>query len=87
MYLKALENGSDADKVELNKWFLSKDGGQEKIDAVKLLFQRTKATESTQLLIEEYTQKGLDQLELLDIDNHFKDELKEFALSLMSRTV
>ena len=87
LYLRSLENALPADKTELLNWFLSKEGGQEKIEAVKLLFEKTNATNDTQVLIEEYTQKALLQLETLEIPYHFKEELKEFALSLMSRTV
>lgn len=87
LYLRSLENASPADKTELLNWFSSKEGGQEKIEAVKSLFEKTNATNDTQLLIEEYTQKALLQLETLEIPYHFKEELKEFALSLMSRTV
>ncbi|SFN80141.1 geranylgeranyl diphosphate synthase, type II [Paenimyroides ummariense] len=87
LYLRSLENASPADKTELLNWFSSKEGGQEKIEAVKSLFEKTNATSDTQRLIEEYTQKALLQLEALEIPFHFKEELKEFALSLMSRTV
>lgn len=87
LYLRSLENASPADKTELLNWFSSKEGGQEKIEAVKLLFEKTNATNDTQVLIEEYTQKALLQLETLEIPYHFKEELKEFALSLMSRKV
>jgi len=87
LYLKSLENALPADKTELLNWFESKEGGQEKIEAVKSLFEKTNATNDTQILIEEYTQKALLQLETLEIPLHFKEELKEFALSLMSRTV
>ncbi|RRA94916.1 polyprenyl synthetase family protein [Paenimyroides viscosum] len=87
LYLRSLENASETDKAELINWFASKEGGQEKIEAVKSLFQKTNATADTQLLIEKYTQKALLQLETLEIPIHFKEELKEFALSLMSRTV
>ncbi len=87
LYLKSLENATSDDKMELLNWFSSKEGGEEKIEAVKTLFQKTNATNDTQVLIEEYTQKALMQLEKLEIPLHFKEELKEFALSLMNRTV
>lgn len=87
LYLRSLENASPAEKTELLNWFSSKEGGQEKIEAVKTLFEKTNATNDTQILIEEYTQKALLQLEALEIPFHFKEELKEFALSLMNRTV
>lgn len=87
LYLKALENGTKEDKVALIGWFAGKEGGQEKIKAVKEIFERTNATEDTRNLIEEYTQRGLYSLESLDIPYHHKEELKEFALSLMQRTV
>ena len=82
-----MQNGTDADRDELSKWFETKDGGQEKITAVKEIFERTKATEDTRNLIEEYTDKGLACLENLEIATNYKEELKEFALSLMQRTV
>ena len=87
LYLKALENGTEAETEALQKWFASKEGGQEKIDAVKNLFESTNATEAMRNLIEEYTEKGLRCLETLDIPLQHKEELKDFALSLMQRTV
>jgi len=87
LYLKALQNGSPDDRSALIKWFATKEGGQEKIEAVKAIFERTNATNDTRDLIEEYTQKGLECLERLDIPYTHKEELKEFALSLMQRTV
>ena len=76
LYLRSLENASNTEKTELLNWFSSKEGGQEKIEAVKTLFQQTNATNDTQVLIEEYTQKALLQLETLEIPYHFKEELK-----------
>ncbi|WCM43065.1 polyprenyl synthetase family protein [Flavobacterium sp. CBA20B-1] len=87
LYLKALENGTDEQKEQLLKWFTDKEGSQEKIAAVKDLFEKTQATTDTQQLIETYTQKALLQLETLEIPEHFKKELKGFALALMSRKV
>lgn len=87
LYLKTLENASEEDKKELVKWYATKENSQEKINSVKQLFIKTNATGDMQLLIEEYTQKALQQLETLEIAYHFKEELKEFAVSLMSRTV
>lgn len=87
LYLNALENGTETDRAELKKWFETKEGGQEKIAAVKEIFERTKATENTRNLIEHYTDKGLACLELLEIAPNYKEELKDFALSLMQRTV
>lgn len=87
LYLKALENGTDEQKEQLLKWFTDKEGSQEKIAAVKNLFEKTQATTDTQQLIETYTQKALLQLETLEIPEHFKKELKEFALALMNRKV
>lgn len=87
LYLRALENASETDKANLLNWFTTKEGGREKIEAVKALFEKTNATTDTQQLIEEFTQKALLQLEILEVPNHFKEELKEFSLSLMNRTV
>ena len=82
-----MQNAELHDKAELLNHFSSKDGGQEKIDAVKEIFLKSNAAADTQHLIEEYTQKALFQLENLDIPLHYKEELREFAISLMNRTV
>lgn len=87
LYLRSLEKASDTDKEQLKKWFSTKEGSQEKIEVVKALFQKTDATSDMQQLIEKYTEKALMQLESLDIPMQYKDELKEFAVSLMNRTV
>ena len=87
LYLKALENANDEDKQQLIKLFATKDGGQDKINQVKAIFERSNATVEMRNLIEEYTEKGLKCLDFLDIDVKHKNELKDFALALMQRTV
>lgn len=88
LYLLALENANDEDKKSLKSWFsTTENNGIEKIKEVKIIFEKTKATKATQLQIEEYTNKALEILELLQIDENHKNELRTFALNLMNRSV
>lgn len=87
LYLRALEKASNEDKELLIKWFSTKEPSEEKIEVVKELFKKTDATSDMQQLILKYTNRSLQQLNTLDIPAQYKDELKEFAVSLMKRTV
>lgn len=87
LYLKALENANDFQKNELIKWFATNEQSKEKIDAVKQLFVETGVINHSEELIKEYTNKALDVLNQLNIAQEFKEELREFSLNLMNRTV
>jgi geranylgeranyl diphosphate synthase type II len=51
------------------------------------LFERTGASHATQDAIEMYTQKALELVDTLPVDQTKKDLLKAFAQNLMRRTV
>ncbi|WP_372474278.1 polyprenyl synthetase family protein [Capnocytophaga sp. ARDL2] len=87
LYLKALENANDNQKAELIKWFSTTELSKEKVDAVKQLFVETGVIADSENLIKEYTDKALDLLNQLDIAEDYKEELREFSLNLMNRTV
>src|SRR5690554_6034578 len=78
LYLRALEKASNEDKELLIKWFSTKEPSEEKIEVVKELFKKTDATSDMQQLILKYTNRSLQQLNILDIPAQYKDELKEF---------
>ncbi len=88
LYLLALEKANKEDKEELYNWFSkTENNGQEKIDRVKSIFEKTEATSATQNQIEIYTNNALEILDNLDINTKHKNELRTFALDLMNRSV
>ena len=88
LYLLALEKANNEDKEELYNWFsTTENNGQEKIDRVKSIFEKTEATSATQNQIEIYTNNALEILDNLDINTKHKNELRTFALDLMNRSV
>lgn len=87
LYLHALENATKEQREALNKWYNTTDKSQEKVDAVKQLFVETGAYEHTKQMIEEYTHQSIEILHSLNIDEKFKEELRQFSVDLMQRTV
>lgn len=87
LYLKSLENANANQKAALEKWFATTENTQEKIEAVKMLFEETGVVSDSEKLIEEYTNKALQILDNLEIAIDYKEELREFSLNLMNRTV
>lgn len=88
LYLLAEQNGEEADVLKLRDWFsTTTNNSQVKIDEVKVIFERSKATEAIQQQIASYTNVALDILENLGIEDKYKIELRNFALDLMNRTV
>jgi len=88
LYLLAYQKGTSEDKKKLADLFSTLDNnGSEKINEVKSIFEKTEATIATQNQIESYTKIALEILENLNINNKHKDELRNFALDLMHRSV
>jgi geranylgeranyl diphosphate synthase type II len=59
----------------------------QRIDAVKTMFKKYKADEFLLEEIRLYTQKALDKIDQLTIDDQRKHPLKEFSNALMKRKV
>lgn len=87
LYLKALENADQHQKERLHYWFSTTDNSTEKIEAVKQLFAATGVVADSEKLIEVYTNKALEILNQMQINPDYKEELREFSLNLMNRTV
>ena len=88
LYLKAMEFAVPSDKVQLSHLFsIQPTDNTDKIESVKRLFDRTGASKATQDAIEMYTQKALQLVEQLPVDDAKKVLLKAFAQNLMHRTV
>lgn len=87
LYLKSLQNATPLQRAALERWFAITDNSPEKVKAVTQLYQETGVVADSVQLIESFTQKALDILEGLTIKEEYKEELKQFSLALMNRTV
>lgn len=88
LYLKTFELGSATDKFNLLRFMNSttlSDGA--KINQVKTLFNKTKASEATLQAVKSYTDKAFDVLESISISEDKKTLLKRFGQQLMTRRV
>lgn len=88
LYLKALQDASDADKqVLLNLYAEKLDNSDEKVLQVKSLFEKYKIPTQIKVKIEAYTKQALATLDGMEIPNDKKQNLTNFALWLMNRAV
>ncbi len=84
----AMSNGSINEKKELLKWYDKRIGnalGNEKIDAVMSIFDRTNAGEACVKLVNDYTIKAFKTLSNLEISPEAKTLFKNFGENLMKR--
>ncbi|MEX1382942.1 polyprenyl synthetase family protein [Lutibacter sp.] len=87
LYLKALEVCDKTEKEKLLSFYNTKINSETKIKGVTDLFNRNKIAEITTKEIETYTQKAFTILKTLAIQESKKDQLKNFGLSLMKRSI
>ena len=84
----AMSNGSINEKKELLKWYDKRKGNaldNEKIDAVKSIFDKTNAGEACMKLVNDYTIKAFKKLSNLEISPEAKNIFKNFGENLMKR--
>ncbi len=85
IYLKTLETASEADKAQLQHYFSSTNfDPQEKINAVKAIYERADVSRHTQELIDQYNQKALNALDAIQLSNEDKQPLRDL-LALMTK--
>ncbi|MCK5815203.1 MAG: polyprenyl synthetase family protein, partial [Flavobacteriaceae bacterium] len=88
LYLKALSECSDIDKKTLLNYYQQKlANNEEKINAVKNIFETNEIPKHIKLEIEKYTQKAFDSLGKVNISSDKKEGLKKFGEDLMKRNV
>ncbi|EDP97136.1 polyprenyl synthetase family protein [Kordia algicida OT-1] len=88
LYLKALQNASDANKEKLTQLFsVQPDDTTEKVQAVMEIFNESNAPEAIKTAIEDYTSKAFQLLQTLNIGAKEKQLLQTFGEQLMNRTV
>ncbi len=88
LYLKAMQFSSESQKVQLKGFFgVQLDNSEEKIEAVKEIFNESGASKMTQEAIEEYTLKAFETLKKMTIAEEKKAILVTFGKNLMKRKV
>lgn len=88
LYLKALEVANASDKSVLTNLFNKKlEDNSEKIKHVTTIFNNNNIPNHTQKLIENYTNKSFESLNLLSVSEKAKDGLRAFGNNLMNRKV
>ncbi len=89
LYLKSIEDKNCEN--ELKEWFaldhetMSEDHIEEKKEVVKILFEQSGGAAATLEAIQLYTNKALDIINQLSINDAYKKELRDFSLDLMKR--
>jgi geranylgeranyl diphosphate synthase, type II len=88
LYLKALEFLKPEEKKKLMQLFsVHLEDNENKINAVKEIFNSTGASQATQKAIEDFTLNAFKILKKIEISNDKKAILKDFGENLMSRKV
>ena len=88
LYLTAMVSGTPNQKRELEDLFSIKPkDASSKIESVTDIYVESKAAESTQAVIADYTRKAFNVLENLKISDTKKELLREFGEGLMRREV
>ena len=80
--------GSIAEQNQLKKWFASpieRANANNKIKAVKNIFDSTGASKACQNLVTHYTESAFENILTLDIEDKGKKLFKAFGIYLMNR--
>jgi len=89
LYLKSIENESYKqpllDLFAMDHAGMSEEQIAAKKDAVKIIFKESGGVQKTLDAIDHYTQRALQNITTLAIDDNAKQQLKDFSLKLMSR--
>jgi geranylgeranyl diphosphate synthase type II len=88
LYLKAVEFSNPEEKEQLMQLFSVRlEDNENKINAVKEIFNSTGATQATQQAIQDFTLKAFKTLKRMNISKDKKAILKAFGENLMGRKV
>lgn len=88
LYLKALELGSENQKVNLLNFFIEKlENNDTKIEKVKEIFEQSGSKKATEEAILTFTNKAFDVLEQIEVENEKKEVFRIFGKQLMKRNV
>ena len=86
LFLKAMDLGSEQDKLILNDLYTRKIENKGKVSKVLEIFERTGAAQSTRQIIHDYTENAFLILESMEINDTKKELIRVFGTKLMTRT-
>ena len=86
LYLKAMHQGADQDKLILKELYKSKLVVEDKISKVLEIFERSGAAQSTKDAIQYYTENAFLILESIEINDTKKGLIRDFGTELMTRS-
>ena len=86
LYLKAMHQGSDQDKLILKELYKSKLEVEDKISKVLEIFERSGAAQCTKDAIQYYTENAFLILESIEINDNKKRLIRDFGTELMTRS-
>ncbi len=86
LLLQALQNAKGLLKEELEMWLnITESDNTKKIDAVRKIYDKLNIRELSQNLMNDYFNKAIGALEIIDVNNELKEDLKKFATKLIDR--
>ena len=86
LYHMAMIDSNQNQKKHITELYNSNNiSNKNKISKITLLFKETKADISSKKLIDQYTNKAIDSINRLSIDQNFKNEFIVFSNNLMKR--
>lgn len=86
LFLKAIEHGNDKERRILNDWFAqTPTDNSEKIASVLNIYNRLEIKIHTEQEIEKYFSKGLEELEMINVESEKKEPLRNFVNQLLGR--
>ena len=84
--LKALEMSDEKSRSRLQEWIMKTDfDPNEKIEAIRKIYTLSGASEATKVLMKHYHDLAIEALNRLKIADPDKNELRNFAASVLSR--
>ena len=86
LYLKAMHQASNQDKLILKELYKSKLEVEDKISKVLEIFERSGAAQSTKDAIQYYTENAFLILESIEINDNKKELVRDFGTELMTRS-
>ena len=86
LYLKAIYQGSDQDKLILKELYKGKLEVEDKISKVLEIFERSGAAQSTKDAIQYYTENAFLILESIEINDSKKRLIRDFGTELTTRS-
>lgn len=84
LLLSAMKNADEAQRAEFERWLAQTNPSEEKITAVKGLYQATRAREAAEQAIADHTARALDYLKQLPQNDETR-QLEQMAQSLAKR--